>query len=889
MERSLNRFILRYSLRQQMVVIFMTLLSFPITYITLELPKRIVNEALGEKPGWARGILGTDMEQITFLLALCMAFLVFVLISGAQKYYLNVYAGRLGELMLRRLRFQLYGRILRFPLPHFKKTSQGELIPMVIAETDPIGGYVGEAWSIPAYQGGTLIVYLVFIFVQDIWLGLAAISLYPAQLWLIPKLQAKVNQLAKERVRTARQLSDKIGESISGATEIHAHDTSRYERTDVARRLGRIYEIRYDIFKRKFFIKFLNNFLAQLTPFFFYGIGGYFVIRGVQSNDPGALTLGALVAVLAAYKDLSSPWKELLAYYQQKEDVRIKYEQVVEQFDPPGSHDETLQGADPPPDLKLAGPLVAANISYSEDGRVRAVEAATFTLPLDKHAAVLGTGSSGKEDLLMMVARLLEPSGGSIQLGGQKLSQLPESVTGRRFGFVGASPYLFSTTVRDNLFYGLKHRPLKPPAYDDAGLRDRARYVADAEASGNVSDDLRADWIDYAATGAADLAALEHRALEVLTMVDMDDDMYQLGLRGVIDPATRPELAAEILKSRKALHERLARENQAALIEAFDPAKYNNNATLGENLLFGTATDERLNPERLADHPYVIGILEKAGVLDDLLKAARQTAETMVELFSGLAPGNELFEQYSFIAAEDLPEYQAILARTGNLAPKDYRAEDRRRLLALLFKVIPARHRLGVMTDTIRAQVLEARRLFAAELPEELKGSVEFFDANTYNKASTLLDNVLFGKVAFGQAQAQTKLARFVRATLDELSLSDDVMLFGLDFPVGVAGARLSAGQRQKLGIARALLKRPDLLIFAEAGNALDGASQAKVVANVLKECKGRAVIWGLSRARFAQSFDMVLVMRSGRIVEQGTFDALNKPDSALKELLSAE
>jgi putative ABC transport system ATP-binding protein len=158
MERSLFRFILRFSLRQQIFIIIMTALSFPITYITLELPKRIVNEALGQKPGWARGIVGTEMEQIPFLLVLCVAFLLFVLISGAQKYHLNVYAGRLGELMLRRLRFQLYARILRFPLPHFKKVSQGEIIPMVIAETDPIGGYIGEAWSIPAYQGGTLLV-----------------------------------------------------------------------------------------------------------------------------------------------------------------------------------------------------------------------------------------------------------------------------------------------------------------------------------------------------------------------------------------------------------------------------------------------------------------------------------------------------------------------------------------------------------------------------------------------------------------------------------------------------------------------------------------------------------------------------------------------------------
>jgi putative ABC transport system ATP-binding protein len=895
MERTISGFIRRFSLRQQMFVILLTVLSFPVTYITLELPKRIVNEALGEKPGvalrtvdsiWRTLFGGLPAERVeaqtTVLLVLSFTFLFFVLISGAQKYHLNVYAGRLGEQMLRRLRFQLFSRILRFPLPHFKKVSQGEIIPMVIAETDPIGGYIGEAWSIPAYQGGTLLVYLIFIFVQDLLLGLAAVSLYPIQLWLIPRLQAKVNQLAKERVRTARQLSDKIGESISGITEIHANDTSRYERADVAARLGRIYELRYEIFRRKFFIKFLNNFLAQLTPFFFYSIGGYLAIRG-------QIDIGVLVAVLAAYKDLSSPWKELLAYYQQKEDVRIKYEQVVEQFDPPGAMPEALLDADPPADHKFAGALVAANLSYSEDGRVKAVEGANFTIRLDQHAAVVGTGGSGKEELLMMLARLVEPSGGGIQINGEKLLQLPEAVIGRRIGYVSATPYLFATTVRDNLLYGLKHRALKPPEYDEAGQRARARFVAEAEVSGNIADDRKADWIDYAAAGADNLAALERRALEVLTLVDMDDDMYQLGLRGVIDPATRPELAAELLKARRALRERLARDDQSALIEPFDPDRYNDNASLGENLLFGTATDDRLNPERLAEHPYVLGILEKAGALDDLLRAGRQTAETMVELFADLAPGNELFEQYSFIAAEDLPEYQAILGRTGAIAPREYRAEDRRRLLALLFKVIPARHRLGVITDALKARVLEARRAFAAELPEELRGAVEFFDAAAYNKASTLLDNVLFGKVAFGQAQAQQKLARFVRATLDELSLSDDVMLFGLDFPVGVAGARLSAAQRQKLGLARAVLKRPDLLILSEAGNALDGAAQAKVVANVLKAFKGRGVIWGLSRARFAQQFDLVLVMRFGRIVEQGSFAQLNRPDSALKELLSAE
>ena len=123
---------------------------------------------------------------------------------------------------------------------------------------------------------------------------------------------------------------------MAGVVEVHANDTSNLELSRFAERLGRIYEIRYEIYRRKFFIKFLNNFIDKLTPFFFFSIGGYLVIAG-------DLTFGALVAVLAAYKELAAPWKELLTWYQQKEDVRIKYEQVIEQFDPDGMLPSDMQ------------------------------------------------------------------------------------------------------------------------------------------------------------------------------------------------------------------------------------------------------------------------------------------------------------------------------------------------------------------------------------------------------------------------------------------------------------------------------------------------------------------------------------------------------------------
>ena len=90
------------------------------------------------------------------------------------------------------------------------------------------------------------------------------------------------------------------------------------------------------LFQRKFFIKFLNNLLAQITPFLFYLVGGYFAIRGT-------LDIGQLVAVIAAYKDLPGPIRELIAYDQQRLDVQIKYGQVIEQFQVENLTPEELQ------------------------------------------------------------------------------------------------------------------------------------------------------------------------------------------------------------------------------------------------------------------------------------------------------------------------------------------------------------------------------------------------------------------------------------------------------------------------------------------------------------------------------------------------------------------
>jgi len=869
MEPTFFKFIFRYSTRQQVLLLVLTCASFPFLYFSLELPKLIVNDAIGSED-FPKTIWNWEVEQINYLMILCFGFLIMVGIRFGLRYYVNVYKGQLGERMLRRLRYILFARVLRFPVPHFRKTSQGELISMITAEVEPLGGFIGDALAVPVFEGGTLLTILIFMFAQDWILGLAAISLYPVQMYLIPKLQRQVNLLAKERVRAVRNLSERISESVSGVEEMHAHDTSERERTGFAQQVGVIQGIRFRIYRKKFFIKFLNNVIGQLTPFFFYSIGGYLVIKG-------DLTFGALVAILAAYKDLSSPWKELLRWYQIKEDTRIKYDQLLEQFQPDGMLEEDLQRLPEGEIPRLLGPVIASNLTLQDESGVRAVDGASFQFEIGDNVAIVGGSGSGSDSLAKLLARILIPTAGSIRIGDANLAILPEAVTGRRISYVSQSVGLFRGSIGDNLFYPLMHQPLRPGAYDGEAERLRERYVLEAVESGNTQSDLGADWIDYEEAGADSMDALIERLVEILKGVGLDGDIYAFGLQGTIDFESDPGLAEQLLKAREMLRGRLKDAEFAGLVESFDRDRYNRNMSVAENLLFGTPIGPVLDLEHIGENPYMLSVLEKVGLTETFLSTGLQVAKVMVELFQDLPPGHEFFERFSFISDEALPEYQALVRQIDPDHLDAIEPADRTLLMSLPFKLIPERHRLGLMDGSIEGELLKARWAFADGLPESLRSSVAFFERDSYNPAATVQDNILFGKLIYGRQQSQRQVGALIAEVVDTLQLRRRIVEIGLGYQVGIGGGRLSAAHRQRLGIARGLLKRPDLLILDQATANLDRLSQSAIMRHMLQDSGEMGLVWVLSHVEDADRFDRLIEMEGGRVVAQGLVkDILN-------------
>jgi putative ABC transport system ATP-binding protein len=538
MESRFFKFVWRHSKREQLFILALTVASFPLVYISLEIPKIIINDAISGRD-FPREILGAQLQQIPYLLLLCGAFLGMVVLINGIKWLMNIAIGMCGERMLRRLRFNLFELVMRFRISRFRTIKPGEVIQSMLGEIEPLGGFFGEVIATPAFQGGLLCVYVVFIFIQDFWLGLAAISLYPIQAFLIPKLQAKVIRLNKARAQNTRTLADTISESVANVADIHTNDTARWHLAQISGRLHQNTLIRMDLFKRKFTIKFINNFMNQLTPFFFYSAGGYLVIIG-------DLDFGSLVAVLAAYKDLASPWKACLNYIQRWADFNSRYEYVVESFlgeDVFGPERIFALETDPlPGDLELSG---------VEGGPgTGGLTVSRLVVAAGQMAAVSGGGNGAREALLRMMAGLLEPAAGRVTIGGKVLSDVTMPQIGATLAYVGSDPGMISRSIRDNLVYGLLRRA---PDLAEQSTADAITLLREARRTGNITADPDGDWIDYAAAGADGADELDRRLLDLVDRVGLADDLVVSALNSQIDPGDAERWTGPILAARAEL------------------------------------------------------------------------------------------------------------------------------------------------------------------------------------------------------------------------------------------------------------------------------------------------------------------------------------------------
>ena len=145
-------------------------------------------------------------------------------------------------------------------------------------------------------------------------------------------------------------------------------------------------------------------------------------------------------------------------------------------------------------------------------------------------------------------------------------------------------------------------------------------------------------------------------------------------------------------------------------------------------------------------------------------------------------------------------------------------------------------------------------------------------------------DNISFG---CGRKLGDQELGEIIKLSGVELFIHK--LEHGVDTIIGERGAKLSGGERQRIGIARALAKRPEILIFDEATSALDSKSEKQVSKSIEKSSSGKTSIIITHRLSTALGCDKIFVMRAGNIVDSGRHEELLERCDYYRELIKGQ
>lgn len=291
-------FVRRVGLHHQAALVVLSVAVFLLSTAPLEVQRRIVNDAFA----------GGSFRTIALLAG---AYAALALGEGLIKLGMNVYRGYVGERSVLTMRRTFLSLLRGAPAQVATPEALGVETSMMLAEAEPIGGFVAVSASEPVLQGGLLIsVFGYMVYLQPV-MALVAFAVLMPQLIFIPVIQSAINRRVAARIGTLRAVGADIIGDRTGA-HMALQDT----------RLKEVFALNMGIFKLKFSMNFLMNLLHHSGTATVLAVGGWYVVNGVTE-------VGTVVAFISGLAKVIDPWGDLVDWFRDLMATRTKYELVA--------------------------------------------------------------------------------------------------------------------------------------------------------------------------------------------------------------------------------------------------------------------------------------------------------------------------------------------------------------------------------------------------------------------------------------------------------------------------------------------------------------------------------------------------------------------------------
>ena len=392
--------------------------------------------------------------------------LVYLLYSLCQLLQ-GLISARLSQRIVKRLRGELFGRIIDLPVRYLDAHSHGDVMSRMTNDIENISTTVSQ--SLPSLFSGVLTVLgTVAIMLVYCW-QLALLSCVTVLLTLLAtKLLSKnVRRFSRRRQMLLGQLNGTVEEMISGYCTVVAYNhqdaTTREfcETSDSLTKAG----IKTDVFSGV--MGPVMNCIGNIGFVIIAAFGGYFAITG-------RISVGVISAFIVDTKQFSRPINEIAQIYGQLQTAIAGAERVFTVLDEAG---EDMSGAELAADRGASVEFDHVNFSYLPGHPV--LRDFSLRVPSGKKVALVGATGSGKTTVVNLLMLFYDLDSGAIRIDGQDIDGVARESLRRDVAIVLQDTVLFTDSVRNNLLYANEHATAEQleSAVDMSRCRDMISHL----------------------------------------------------------------------------------------------------------------------------------------------------------------------------------------------------------------------------------------------------------------------------------------------------------------------------------------------------------------------------------------------------------------------------
>jgi ABC-type multidrug transport system fused ATPase/permease subunit len=372
------------------------------------------------------------------------------------------------------LRNRLWAHLLRQPAGYFDRWPTGQLMSRAMSDVQNVRMFLGYGLVFFSTNAVMMVAVVVLLFVLDWKLALISMAFLPALLLVTVRFSQRLRPILQDVQQKIADVTEAAEENVVGSRIVRIFAREDDELVKFSKRSYRVFEASVAAARVRATYIPLIAFIPNIAVAFLLYYGGRQVING-------QMTLGALVAfysylMMFIYPAQVIGWLTGLAQraiasgnrvyeildapleMEERADARPLLAPSARRYGPAGPTTEDPTGAASP--AGPAGSVTFNQVSFSYVDRP-VLEAVSLHIPAGRTVALVGHTGCGKTTLTNLIPRFYDPAVGSVLVDGQDVRDLQLASLRSHIGIVNQDPFLFSTSIAENIRFG------RPRASDD--------------------------------------------------------------------------------------------------------------------------------------------------------------------------------------------------------------------------------------------------------------------------------------------------------------------------------------------------------------------------------------------------------------------------------------